>query len=109
MPEITINEEKVDELDEAQREEFVKSDPSGTFRYNQATRRVRRGAGAGAAGGRAPGAAAAGGVHARVQAGARVRCVRHARAACCLGMRCMRVCTRCVERLIDANLLAKRV
>jgi hypothetical protein len=30
----------VDELDEAQREEFCKSDPSGTFRYNQATRRV---------------------------------------------------------------------
>lgn len=30
----------VEELDEAQREEFCKSDPSGTFRYNQATRRV---------------------------------------------------------------------
>jgi len=30
----------VDELDEAQRLEFCKSDPSQTFRYNEVTRRV---------------------------------------------------------------------
>ncbi|KAF5831934.1 hypothetical protein DUNSADRAFT_12367 [Dunaliella salina] len=30
----------VDDLDEAQRLEFCKSDPSGTFRYNQVTRRI---------------------------------------------------------------------
>uniref|UniRef100_A0A7S3R0M6 Plastid-encoded RNA polymerase subunit alpha n=1 Tax=Dunaliella tertiolecta TaxID=3047 RepID=A0A7S3R0M6_DUNTE len=40
MPEIKINEALVDDLDEAQRLEFCKSDPSGTFRYNQVTRRI---------------------------------------------------------------------
>lgn len=40
MPEITINEALVDELTEAEREELSKSDPSGTFKYNQVTRRI---------------------------------------------------------------------
>lgn len=40
MPEITINHSLMDELTEEQKEEWVKSDPSGTFKYNSVTRRV---------------------------------------------------------------------
>jgi DNA-directed RNA polymerase II subunit RPB3 len=42
MPTITINEALVEELSEGEREELARSDPSGTFKYNQVTRRVRK-------------------------------------------------------------------
>jgi DNA-directed RNA polymerase II subunit RPB3 len=41
MPVITINDALMEELTEAEKEEWCKSDPSGTFKYNQLTRRVR--------------------------------------------------------------------
>lgn len=40
VPEITINEQLVEQLTDQEREDLAKSDPSGTFRYNQVTRRV---------------------------------------------------------------------
>lgn len=40
MPLITINDTLMDELTEEEKEEWCKADPSGTFRYNQLTRRV---------------------------------------------------------------------
>ncbi|KAG1666243.1 hypothetical protein FOA52_011545 [Chlamydomonas sp. UWO 241] len=40
MPVITINDALMEELSEAEKEEWCKSDPSGTFKYNQLTRRV---------------------------------------------------------------------
>lgn len=40
MPIIKINDAMMDELSEQEKEEWCKSDPSGTFSYNQLTRRV---------------------------------------------------------------------
>ena len=40
VPDITINELLVDEMTEEEKEQWCQSDPSGTFKYNQLTRRV---------------------------------------------------------------------
>mmetsp|Transcript_18151 Transcript_18151/g.39084 ORF Transcript_18151/g.39084 Transcript_18151/m.39084 type:complete len:304 (-) Transcript_18151:474-1385(-) len=40
MPDIHINESAMTEMTEQEKEEWCKSDPSGTFKYNQVTRRV---------------------------------------------------------------------
>eukprot|EP00955_Chlamydomonas_euryale_P059215 357308-Chlamydomonas_euryale.AAC.8 len=42
MPVIQINDALMDELTETEKEEWCKSDPSETFKYNALTRRVRR-------------------------------------------------------------------
>lgn len=41
LPDIKINESLVEEMTEEEKEEWCKSDPSRTFKYNQLTRRVR--------------------------------------------------------------------
>ena len=43
MPIITINEAVVDDMDEEAKAEWVKSDPSKTFRYNELTQKVMGG------------------------------------------------------------------
>mmetsp|Transcript_34731 Transcript_34731/g.87890 ORF Transcript_34731/g.87890 Transcript_34731/m.87890 type:complete len:313 (-) Transcript_34731:540-1478(-) len=40
MPDIKINDAIVEQMTEQEREEVVKADPSGTFRYNQVTRKI---------------------------------------------------------------------
>lgn len=40
MPDIKINDSLVEQLTEQEREDLCRSDPSGTFRYNQVTRKV---------------------------------------------------------------------
>jgi len=40
MPAIKINELLVDEMTEEEKEEWCRSDPSRTFKYNQLTKRV---------------------------------------------------------------------
>lgn len=42
MPEITIHEQVMQKMTESEMQEFVKSDPSGTFQYNQVARKVRQ-------------------------------------------------------------------
>lgn len=40
MPHIKLNHALIDEMTEQEREEWCKSDPSGTFRFNELTRKV---------------------------------------------------------------------
>ena len=40
MPEITVNDSLVDELNEQERKDLAASDPSGTFKYNEVIKRV---------------------------------------------------------------------